>query len=468
MTIPIKLKTTALVMGVHFLSGPLQAHPPRGNDALQTGEAGAWPTAMILPAIEGPTPWSDKPVLDDPNRFHIAIMTDRTSGHRPGIWMKAVDRVNLLRPDFVMSVGDLIEGYTEDRTRLEAEWKEFLGFVDKTEMKFFFVAGNHDVTNPTMHEIWRNHFGAEWYSFDYKGVHFVALCSEDPVDRVGDEQLAWLQTDLEKNKDARWTLFFLHKPLWVYAERHAAAGNPDSTNWSQIAKAIANRPHTAFAGHHHSYVQYERNGSKYYQLATTGGASGLRGPAYGEFDHITWLTMEKDGPHVSNILLDGVLPADVVTEEKIGRFRSFLAKTSIEIAPILIANEAGLSEGRIDLRFINQFDQKVRITGTFDGLPLRGLTVDPAQLTLEADPGQTGELSVRLAFAETMAFSHLAHTWFKATVTTLDEDRPLRAEKTVPVVIDQKFSCPHRSQPVALDGKLNEWRDLSLTTGEKP
>ena len=106
--------------------------------------------------------------------------------------------MNWLRPEFVMSVGDLIEGYSTDRAKVEAEWKEFLGFMDKMKMKFFFVAGNHDVSNPLMHKIWREHFGPEWYSFDYKGVHFVCLSSEDPETKIGDKQLAWIEEDLRR------------------------------------------------------------------------------------------------------------------------------------------------------------------------------------------------------------------------------------------------------------------------------
>jgi metallophosphoesterase superfamily enzyme len=99
-------------------------------------------------------------------------MTDNTGGHRPGIWMKAVEKINLLRPTFVMSVGDLIEGYPESRERVEAEWQEFLGFMEKMEMRFFFVAGNHDLKDPLMHQIWREHFGRSLL-FDYK-AHFAA------------------------------------------------------------------------------------------------------------------------------------------------------------------------------------------------------------------------------------------------------------------------------------------------------
>ena len=41
----------------------------------------------------------------------------------------------------------------------------------------------------------------------------------------------------------------------------------------------------------------------------------MRGIAYGEFDHIVWVTMKKDGPVLANILLDSVLPDDLQVPE---------------------------------------------------------------------------------------------------------------------------------------------------------
>ena len=388
-----------------------------GHEHEKSGTGGAkFPRGVVLPAIAGPKPWSDKPLLDDPDRFQIAIMTDNTGGHRPGIWMKAVERLNLLRPTFVMSVGDLIEGYSNDPAVIEAEWKEFLGFIDRMQMKFFFVAGNHDVSNPTMHEIWRKHFGVEWYSFDYKGVHFVCLSSEDTKDQIGPEQLAWLEADLKKHADARWTMLFFHKPLWTISERAITSGNPDLTNWKKVEAALGTRPHTVFAGHVHHYVQYDRNGQKYYHLATTGGGSPLRGVPYGEFDHVAWLTMEPEGPTVVNLLLDGIVPADTVTEKGIKRFRDFLAKSRLEIVPILVDDESGISSGRIELRLKNDFDTPIEVTAEIDGLPLRGLSVEPsAALKLTAAPGETKELTVDVRFGEKIAFAQFAQTLLTAS-----------------------------------------------------
>lgn len=471
----LSMRSLAWLLIVCLWAAQAQGHPPdkhgkhddSDHAAEATGGGLKLPQAVILPAIEGAKPWSDKPVLNDPRRFQIAIMTDNTGGHRPGIWMKAVERLNWMRPEFVVSVGDLIEGYSTDRNLIESQWKEFLGFIDKMEMKFFFVAGNHDVSNATMHKIWREHFGTEWYSFDYKGVHFVCLSSEDTEDQIGPQQFAWLEKDLEKNAAARWTLLFMHKPLWTRAEAAVTAGNADPTNWKNVERLLGDRPFTVFAGHVHHYVQYDRNGRKYYHLATTGGGSQLRGVPYGEFDHVAWLTMEPDGPHVANLLLDGILPADAVTEKGIARFRDFLAKTRIEVAPILISEGSGLTEGKIDIRVTNQFDRPIEVRGTIQGLPLRGLSVDPANLEIAAAPGATADLSVGIRFGESIGFPHLAETLLTARIRTTGEDPPLSCERTIPVVIDRKFPCPVVTLK-AIDGVLEEALARLEKTDEHP
>lgn len=422
-------------------------------------------TALVLPTIEGPKPWSEKPVLSDPNRFSIAIMTDRTGGHRPGIWMKAVDRVNWLRPEFVVSVGDLIEGYTNDDAEIERQWKEFTGFIDQMKMKFFFVAGNHDVTNPKLHQVWRDKFGPEWYSFDYKGVHFVCLSSEDPSAHIGEKQLDWIKKDLAASADARWTLVFLHKPLWTYAEREISAGNADRTNWKQVEKLLVDRPHTVFAGHVHHYVQYQRNGQQYYSLATTGGGSRLRGVEYGEFDHITWLTMEKDGPHVANLLLDGIQPAEVVTEKSIAGYRDFLAKVRVEVKPILVSGDA-LRSSEVHVTVTNDYGSDVSIDATISGLPLVGLDMESQTIQLTAKAGQTTEKIIPFSMKEEVDFARFRMTTLTAKVRSLG-DKSLKAERTVPVIVDHEYRID--TSKVTLDGKLDEWADADWwATDETP
>jgi hypothetical protein len=244
---------------------------------------------------------------NDPADFQFAIVSDRTGGHRAKVFSRAVEQLNLLQPEFVVCVGDLIEGYTQDRERLAREWREFQGYVSKLQMPFFYCVGNHDISNKLQGQVWKEKFGRHYYEFVSRDVLFLLLDSEDPpgedYGRLSNDQLAWLKKVLADHKDVRWTLVFLHKPMW------AAPKVPPS--WTEVEKLLAGRRHTVFAGHVHRYRKDTRNGANYYMLATTGGGSMLRGPDYGEFDHLVWVTMKKDGPVLANLLLDGILREDL-------------------------------------------------------------------------------------------------------------------------------------------------------------
>ena len=41
-------------------------------------------------------PWSHLEVNNDPDNFQFAIVTDRTGGHRAGVFMDAINKLNLL------------------------------------------------------------------------------------------------------------------------------------------------------------------------------------------------------------------------------------------------------------------------------------------------------------------------------------------------------------------------------------
>jgi len=252
-------------------------------------------------------PYTHLKLNADPEQFQFAIVSDRTGGHREKVFSRAVQQVNLLQPEFVMSVGDLIEGYTFKEEAIKEQWDQFDGFVQKFEMPFFYVPGNHDITNKVQMQKWGERYGRRYYHFTYKNVLFLGLNSETPPDNVSaidKEQIAWLKKTLAANADVRWTFAFVHKPIWT-------AQDLTKNGWGEVEKLLAGRKYTVFCGHVHRYQKFVRNGNNYYQLATTGGSSRVRGTAYGEFDQIAWITMKKSAPIVTNILLDGVLPDDL-------------------------------------------------------------------------------------------------------------------------------------------------------------
>jgi serine/threonine-protein phosphatase CPPED1 len=267
----------------------------------------AEPTGDFRVAVEDRNPWTHLRPNNDPAEFHFAIVSDRTGGHRARVFSQAVEQLNLLQPEFVLSVGDLIEGYSEDRAKVEDQWRELQGYVSRLQMPFFYVPGNHDVSNAFEGKLWQEKFGRRHYHFVYRDVLFLILNSEDltgSTGGIGDEQLDYVRKTLDDNRAVRWTVVAVHRPLWT-------APDLVKNGWQAVEKALAGRRYTVFAGHLHRFRKYVRQGRNYYQLATTGGGSRLRGVRYGEFDQIAWVTMKKDGPLIANILLDGVYDADM-------------------------------------------------------------------------------------------------------------------------------------------------------------
>jgi hypothetical protein len=312
---------------------------------IHTGCAAPWdpgePGAAVFEAGAGAEPWTHLDFANDPDDFQFVVITDRTGGHRPGVFPKILERVNLMQPELVMSVGDYIEGYTEDRATAEAEWAEVDAMIKTVEAPFFHVAGNHDYSNEMMAKLWEERMGRPYYYFVYRDVLFVALNSEDPPPRdtpesqaawaelyevgraggreaanqfirenelvrasfgaIGEAQLEWVLSVLAEHADVRWTLFFVHKPVWQYGVPHFTA----------IEDALGSRGYTMFAGHEHSYLHTERRGRDYMRLGTTGGGWDERSGGR-DMDQITWVTMRDDGPIFAHLVATGILAKDQV------------------------------------------------------------------------------------------------------------------------------------------------------------
>ncbi len=77
-----------------------------------------------------------------------------------------------------------------ERRKRMAEFKDAVARLQVKDVRF--LAGEHDASldqGRAFHEF----FGPSQYTFDHKGVHFIALDNvSDPAARIGDEQLAWL------------------------------------------------------------------------------------------------------------------------------------------------------------------------------------------------------------------------------------------------------------------------------------
>jgi len=74
-------------------------------------------------ALPGANPWTSEEFQNKPEEFQFVIIGDRTGGANvAGTFALAIGQLNLLQPEFVINVGDLIEGYSDDKAELNAEW----------------------------------------------------------------------------------------------------------------------------------------------------------------------------------------------------------------------------------------------------------------------------------------------------------------------------------------------------------
>src|SRR5512133_949546 len=129
---------------------------------------------------------------------------------------RAVELVNALPqpPDLVLFTGDLTHD-SEDKDVHAKRMTQFHQIASQIKTtKLVCVPGEHDA-GLDGGALFREHFGETHYSFDHRGVHFIAL---DNVSRakpeVGKEQLAWLEKDLARFPKTAPIVVFTHRPLF--------------------------------------------------------------------------------------------------------------------------------------------------------------------------------------------------------------------------------------------------------------
>jgi hypothetical protein len=167
-----------------------------------------------------------------------------------GTLPKTLEAVNALtvQPDFIVFTGDLTHTTDDpqERRRRLAEFKQIAGGLRNRTVRF--MPGEHDASLDNG-QAWSEFFGPTHYTFDHKGVHFIAVDNvSDPAARIGDEQLAWLKADLDKQDKDAPIVVLTHRPLfdlypqWDWATRDGAKA---------IELLMPYRNVTVFYGHIH-------------------------------------------------------------------------------------------------------------------------------------------------------------------------------------------------------------------------
>jgi 3',5'-cyclic AMP phosphodiesterase CpdA len=197
----LKVSGTALGIGVLYTAAPVAA----------SGEVGEMMRALGTKNGEVVTPFSFVQLSDAHVGFNGPPDPLGTKAFE-----RAVEMINALprQPDLVLFTGDLTHD-TEDKDVHAQRMKQFLEISKRLKVgKIMHVPGEHDA-GLDGGAMYREFLRDTYYSFDHRGIHFVAL---DNVSRakpeIGAEQLEWMKRDLARFPKTAPIVVFTHRPLF--------------------------------------------------------------------------------------------------------------------------------------------------------------------------------------------------------------------------------------------------------------
>jgi 3',5'-cyclic AMP phosphodiesterase CpdA len=207
----------------------------------------------------------------------------------------------------VLHVGDIIES-KKNKTEVASDFAAATLFLKALDAPWFLTPGNHDINPPfgttgeaaflpsdlyykLYHPINPRLNESLYYSFDVNPYHFIALNSAENVNRdprwgnilfakLGNEQLDWLASDLEKNRSAEGIIVFTHMPLWY-----------NVTDWMKVHQLLSKYPVKAVIAGHFHYNQQDQfiDGIQYVVVGATGGTIKQASENAGGMHHVTIL-----------------------------------------------------------------------------------------------------------------------------------------------------------------------------------
>ena len=168
--------------------------------------------------------------------FSFAFMTDihvQAEKKAAEGFMQAIDTVNKLSPDFVITGGDqIMDALGQTESRADSLYTLYNEISESFDMPVYNTLGNHEVfgyyersgvdtTHPLYGDrMFEERIGERYYSFEHKGWKFYILDSvEEREGRNGyfgfvdDEQIEWLKKDLESVDNKTPVVISVHIPL---------------------------------------------------------------------------------------------------------------------------------------------------------------------------------------------------------------------------------------------------------------
>jgi 3',5'-cyclic-AMP phosphodiesterase len=213
------------------------------------------------------------------NNFRFSILGDRTGDAQPGIYERVWSELDGLHPDFVINVGDTIQG-GNDRTA-ESEWRALRPLWDHYRYPIYFTPGNHDIWSAASRVVYEQQTKRPaFYGFNYQNAHFTVLDNSEAGDLsliLSDPQMQFLARDLAENRARDPKFVFFHKPFWLIPVKFQSSQFP----FHQLIAKYGVR--AVVSGHGHQYVRAVQDGIVYLEAPSSGGKLKGQGSAQGWF-----------------------------------------------------------------------------------------------------------------------------------------------------------------------------------------
>ncbi len=343
------------------------------------------------PVFPEGTPIVERPFSEDPDKFTFAIIGDKTGGglDKWHVFDRAINEINILKPDFAIMVGDLIQGDTTSVERLDEEWKEFWKHQSDLIIPFLPLPGNHDITNRVMYDYWKRKIGRTYSAFTYKDCLFLMLNTEEwhAIDGewtnwFGEEQIEYVKSQLTQHSNVRHTFVLLHRPLWLHKD----------SGWELIETALCKREYTVFAGHYHNLTLHTRNDRRYFVLGATGGGfTPKEVKEIGAFDHYSLVTVDNKDVNIAIIEPGNIYPADI----SIAAFKAKVSKQLTFKHEFNFDRSKKINSGSIVIDMQNTLEKLLLTEITFD--PNEIWQITPNTLSLQVKPGQTTKTTINIS-----------------------------------------------------------------------
>jgi 3',5'-cyclic AMP phosphodiesterase CpdA len=263
------------------------------------------------------------------NEFTFVVLGD-SQLDAPETFNRLIDDAAMLRPAFVVQVGDLIDGYTDDKEAVRAQWARFRAQIRPLgDIPFFPVPGNHDLYGANrewsrmLDEVYRELWGDPYYAFTYGNARFIILNTDEKnaAETIGGEQWGWLEHELTVTSASN-IFVFMHRPPRTLENAEAL-----HQLFTRFPVAIV------FFGHLHHYEYHVRDGIRYVMT----NATGEMGTGYveaGSIPHLIQVHVRDDEVSFAVIPANTLLPPDFAAPDDnaalYGLRRTLLAPDTVE------------------------------------------------------------------------------------------------------------------------------------------